>query len=77
MATVMEPERTTTSVAKVIEISAESSESFEDAIRCGIAKATGTIHEIRSAWVAGQQVRVEDGKVVAFRVDLKVTFVLD
>ncbi len=77
MATMMEPKRATTSVAKVIEISAESSESFEDAVRHGIEKATETVHEIRSAWVEGQQVKVQDGKVVAFRVDLKVTFVLD
>ena len=77
MATMMEPKRTTTSVAKVIEITAESSESFEDAIRHGIEKATETVHEIRSAWVESQQVKVEQGKVVAFRVDLKVTFILD
>ena len=77
MATVMERKRTTTSVAKVIEITAESSESFEDAIRHGIEKAAETVHEIRSAWVESQQVKVEDGKVVAFRVDLKITFVLD
>ena len=77
MATVMEPRRTTTSVAKVSEITAESSESFEDAIRHGIEKAAETVHEIRSAWVESQQVKVEEGKVVAFRVDLKVTFVID
>lgn len=77
MATVMEPKRTTTSVAKVIEITAESSESFEDAIRHGLEKAAETVHEIRSAWVESQQVKVEEGKVVAFRVDLKVTFVID
>lgn len=77
MATVMEPRRTTTSVAKVIEITAESSESFEDAIRHGIEKAAETVHEIRSGWVESQQVKVEEGKVVAFRVDLKVTFVID
>ena len=77
MATVMEPKPTTTSVAKVIEITAESSESFEDAIQHGIEKAAETVHEIRSAWVESQQVKVERGKVVAFRVDLKVTFVLD
>ncbi|HET9115147.1 MAG TPA: dodecin family protein [Gaiellaceae bacterium] len=77
MATVMEPKRTTTSVAKVIEITAESSESFEDAIRHGLEKAGETVHEIRSAWVESQQVKVEEGKVVAFRVDLKVTFVID
>lgn len=77
MATVMEPKRTTTSVAKVIEITAESSESFEDAIRHGLEKAAETVHEIRSAWVESQQVKVEEGKVVAFRVDMKVTFVID
>lgn len=77
MATVMEPKRATTAVAKVIEISAESSESFEDAIRRGIEKAGETVHGMRSAWVEGQQVKVVDGRVEAFRVDLKVTFVLD
>lgn len=65
------------SVAKVIEISATSEESFEDAIRRGIAKAAETVHNIRAAWVKEQQVVVEDGKVASFRVDLKVTFVLD
>jgi flavin-binding protein dodecin len=77
MATVMESKRTTTSVAKVIEISAESSESFEDAIQRGIEKAAETVHEIRGAFVESQQVKVLEGKVVAYRVDLKVTFVLD
>ena len=77
MATVIEPKRTTTSVAKVIELTAESSESFEDAIQHGIAKAAETVHEIRGAWVESQQVKVEHGKVVAYRVVLKITFVLD
>lgn len=69
--------RLTTSVAKVIEITSESSESFEDAIDLGIVKAGETVHNIRGAWVDGMQVKVEDGKVVSYRVDLKVTFVLD
>lgn len=77
MATVVEPTRALTSIAKVIEITAESSDSFDDAIRTGIAKAAETVHDIRGAWVDGQQVKVEDGKVVSYRVDLKVTFVLD
>ena len=77
MSTVLETPRTLTSVAKVIEISAESPESFEDAIARGIAKATETVHEIKRAWVEGQQVKVVDGKIAAYRVDLKVTFVLD
>lgn len=65
------------SVAKVIEISAESPESFEDAIRQGIATASKTVHGIKGAWVQDQQVTIRDNKVTAFRVDLKVTFVLD
>lgn len=64
-------------VAKVIEISATSEEGFEDAIRQGIAKAAETVHNIKAAWVKEQQVVVADGKVTSFRVDLKVTFVLD
>lgn len=64
------------SVAKVIEISSESYESFEDAIRNGIKRAAETVDDIRSAWVAGQQVIVQDNQVSRYRVDLKVTFVL-
>lgn len=73
------PERaeTLTSVAKVIEITAESPENFEDAIRLAVAKAGQTVHGIKGAWVSQQQVKVEGGEVVGFRVDLKVTFVLD
>jgi flavin-binding protein dodecin len=77
MATLIEPKLTTSSVAKVIEVTAESPDSFKAAIQNGISKAAETVHEIRSAWVESQQVKVEDGKVVAYRVDLKVTFVLD
>ncbi|MDH3691392.1 MAG: dodecin family protein [Gammaproteobacteria bacterium] len=64
-------------VAKIIELSAESKVSFEDAIRAGIKRAKDTVENIKSAWVKEQQVMVEDGKVVAYRVDLKVTFVLN
>ena len=70
-------ERTRTSVAKVIEVTAESAHSFEDAIQLAITKASESVHGMRSAWVAGQQVRIEGGRVVAYRVDLKVTYVLD
>ncbi len=65
------------SVAKIIEISAESPTSFEDAIAQGIAKAAKTVHGIKSAWVKEQYVAIENGKVALFRVDLKMTFVLD
>lgn len=65
------------SVAKIIEISAESTKSFEDAIQEGIRRAGETVKHIRSAWVGDQQVEVKDGKVVNYRVHLKVTFVLE
>ena len=68
--------RAKTTVAKVIELTAESPESFEDAIRRGIEKASDTVQDIRSAWVDGQQVTVQDGHITAYRVDLKVTFVV-
>ena len=64
------------SVAKIIELTATSSESFEDACREGIEKAGETIRGIRSAWVDGQEVVVEDGDI-AFHVHLKITFVLE
>jgi flavin-binding protein dodecin len=64
-------------IAKVIEISAESPESFEAAIREGIQRATETVKNVKSAWVKEQQVVVNNGDVEAYRVDLKVTFVLD
>ena len=66
------------SVAKTIEISAESPNGFEDAIRRGLAKARETVHSIRTAWVKEQKVTVaEDGSVVLFRVHMQVTFELD
>lgn len=64
-------------IAKVIEITAESDRSFEDAIQQGIAGATETLHNVRSAWVKEQQVIVRDNKIAGYRVDLKVTFVVD
>jgi len=65
------------SVAKIIEISAESPNSFEEAIQMGISRASVTIKNIKSAWVKEQKVTVENGRVTAYRVDMKVTFVLE
>jgi flavin-binding protein dodecin len=65
------------SVAKVVEISATSPKSFEDAIVQGIARASETIHGVKSAWVKEQEAEVKDGKVIGYKVHLKVTFVLD
>lgn len=76
MSAVAHETEVSTSVGKVIELTAESRESFEDAIRRGIEKAGETVHGIRSAWVEGQQVSVHEGRVVAYRVDLKITFIV-
>jgi flavin-binding protein dodecin len=65
------------SVAKVIELTATSPDSFEDAIRNGIEKSGETLRKIQGAWVSEQKVDVEDGKVVAYRVTLRITFVLE
>ncbi len=64
------------SIAKVIEISAQSPISFEDAVRNGVKAASKSVKNIRSAWVKDQQVEVENGNVTMFRVALKVTFEL-
>lgn len=64
-------------VAKVIEITSGSAESFEDAIRQGITKAGESVRDIRGAWVSQQKVKVEAGAIVEYRVDLKVSFVLE
>jgi dodecin len=64
-------------VARVTEISSTSEKSFEDAIAIGIARADETLRKIRAAWVKEQEVRVVDGRVVEYQVNLLVTFVLD
>ncbi len=65
------------SVAKVSEISATSSKSFEDAIQQGLARAGRTIRHIRGAWIKEQHVRCEEGRITEFQVNMMVTFVLD
>lgn len=64
------------SIAKVIELSATSEKSFEDAVVQGLARASKTIENIRSAWVKEQRVNVENGRVKGFQVNMQVTFVL-
>ncbi|MDH3227865.1 MAG: dodecin family protein [Thermoleophilia bacterium] len=65
------------SVARVTEIISSSTESFEDAVAKGIERATETLRGVQGAWIQEQKVVVEDGKVVEYRVDLKVTFILE
>lgn len=65
------------SVAKIIEICAESSKSFEDAIEQGIRQANKSLKNVRGAWVKEQKVDVKDGKISGYRVHLNVTFILE
>jgi flavin-binding protein dodecin len=65
------------SVAKVTELICDSSKSFDDAIAQGIQRADKTLRNVSGAWVESQKLVVEKGKIVKYRVILKVTFVLD
>lgn len=64
-------------VARVTEISARSSQGFEDAIRVGVERATQTLRNVTSAWVKEQRVEVSGGGISAYQVNLLVTFVLE
>ncbi len=65
------------SVARVTEITSASKKSFEDAIITGIARVNETLRNVTGAWVQEQKVVVENGKISEYRVNMKVTFVLE
>jgi len=65
------------SVAKVTEIIASSSKSFDDAVETGVKRASKTLKGITGAWVSDQKVTVKDGEIDEYRVVLKVTFILE
>jgi flavin-binding protein dodecin len=69
--------RITMSVAKVTEITASSSKSFEDAIQMGISRAIKTLENVQSAWIQDQEVALQGGKITEYKVRMKVTFVLN
>ncbi|MFO7900255.1 MAG: dodecin family protein [Planctomycetota bacterium] len=64
------------SVAKVIEISARSGKSFEDAVEQGVQRACKTCDDVRGVWIKEQKLVVADNKIAEYQVDMKVTFVL-
>lgn len=65
------------SVAKITEISSSSTQSFEDAIKRGVQRASKTLKNIKGVWVKEQEGVVEGGEITEFRVILKLTFVLE
>ena len=65
------------SIARITEISSTSTKSFEDAIQSGVARATSTLRNVRSAWVKEQQIKIDKGAIVEYQVNLMITFVLE
>jgi dodecin len=64
-------------VARVTEISARSDTSFEDAVKVGLDRANSTLRSVTSAWIKEQSVEVDNGAIVAYRVNMLVTFILE
>ncbi len=65
------------SVARVTEISATSSKSFEDAVNEGIKRATETLRGVSGAWVKEHKVTVKNNAITTYQVNMMVTFVLE
>ncbi|RPI71834.1 MAG: dodecin domain-containing protein [Geobacteraceae bacterium] len=66
------------SIARVTEIKASSTKSFDDAIKAGVARAQKTLTNVRSAWIENQEVLIDDkGQISEYRVQMKVTFILE
>lgn len=65
------------SVARVTEISAGSPNSFDDALKAGIARAVKTLDNVKGAWIQDQEIVVDGGSIKEYRVHMKVTFILN
>ena len=64
------------SIAKVTEITASSTKSFDDAVQKGIKRAGKTLQNIKGAWIQEQSVVVDEDKIIEYRVNMKVSFIL-
>ena len=64
-------------IAKVTEVTASSTVSFEDALKQGVTRANKTLNNVEGAWVQEQKVIVRNGEIAEYRVNMKVTFVLE
>ena len=64
-------------IAKITKISSTSPVGFDDAIAKGIERANKTLKNIQGAWISEQKVDVKNGRITAYRVMMKVTFVLE
>ena len=65
-------------VVKVSEIIVSSTKSFDDAMKIGVARAQKTLRHLKSAWIQNQQIKLDDsGQITEYRVQLKISFMLD
>ena len=64
-------------IAKVVEVTSSSQKSFEDAIQTGITKVTETVKNVQGAWINEQKVIIQDNKITEYRVNLKISFLVD
>ncbi len=65
-------------VARVTEIKASSTKSFDDAIKTGVARAQKTLRNVKSAWIENQEILIdENGQISEYRVQMKITFILE
>ncbi|MFP4640296.1 MAG: dodecin family protein [Guyparkeria sp.] len=62
---------------KVIEVLAESDKSWEDAADQAIARASRSVHGIKSIYIKEFEAKVENNKIVKYRINAKITFQLD
>ena len=65
------------SIAKCIEVISESEESFDHAVENAITEASKTVSNIKSLWVENMSVTVEDEEIQKYRVNAKVTFLVE
>ena len=64
-------------IAKDVEVNSSSQKSFEDAIQTGISKVTETVKNVQGAWINEQKVIIQDNKITEYRVNLKISFLVD
>ena len=64
-------------IAKVVEVNSSSQKSFEEAIQTGISKVTETVKNVQGAWINEQKVIIQDNKITEYRVNLKISFLVD
>lgn len=64
-------------VAKTMEITSESPNSFDDAVKRGVGRASETVKNLQGAWVKDHKLILEDGKIASYRVSMRITFVLE